>query len=72
MLDGAQGYTVRDDDDDDPVLVRQPDGTEVDTWRENYPYDERMSREDYDEQKYLLQVELLKLQRWTKRTAGVM
>ena len=23
--------------DDDPVLVRQPEGTEVDTWREHYP-----------------------------------
>ena len=39
-------------------------GRAVDTWRENYPYDERMSREEYDEQKYLLQVELLKFQRW--------
>jgi len=46
MLDGAQGYTLRDDDDDDPVLVRQPEGTEVDTWRENYPYDERMKRNE--------------------------
>src|SRR6201999_1463282 len=66
MLDGAQGYTVRDDDDDDPVLVRQPDGTEVDTWRENYPYDERMKRNDYEEQKRLLQIELLKLQKWSQ------
>ena len=57
MLDGAQGYTLRDDDDDDPVLVRQPEGTEVDTWRENYPYDERMSRDEYEEQKRLLQIE---------------
>jgi len=66
MLDGAAGYTVRDDDDDDPVLVRQPDGTEVDTWRENYPYDERMKRSDYEEQKRLLQIELLKLQKWSQ------
>ena len=27
---------------DDPVLLR-PDGSPVDTWREGYPYDERMS-----------------------------
>jgi len=66
MYDGAQGYTVRDDDDDDPVLLREPQGTEVDTWRENYPYDERMKRSDYEEQKRLLQIELLKLQKWSQ------
>ena len=66
MYDGAQGYTVRDDDDDDPVLLREPEGTEVDTWRENYPYDERMKRSDYEEQKRLLQIELLKLQKWSQ------
>src|SRR6187431_878820 len=66
MYDGAQGYTVRDDDDDDPVLLREPQGTEVDTWRENYPYDERMSREEYEVQKRLLQIELLKLQKWSQ------
>ena len=66
MLDAAEGYTVRDDDDDDPVLVRLPEGTEVDTWRENYPYDERMKREEYEEQKRLLQIELLKLQKWSQ------
>src|ERR1700742_4892472 len=66
MLDGAEGYTVRDDDDDDPVLVREPEGTEGDTWRENYPYDERMKRSDYEEQKRLLQIELLKLQKWSQ------
>src|SRR6185437_7500042 len=66
MLDGVEGYTVRDDDDDDPVLVRQPEGTEVDTWRESYPYDERMKRTDYEEHKRLLQIELLKLQKWSQ------
>ena len=66
MYDGAQGYTVRDDDDDDPVLLREPEGTEVDTWRENYLYDERMKRSDYEEQKRLLQIELLKLQKWSQ------
>jgi polyphosphate kinase 2 len=34
----------------------------VDTWRENYPYDQRLPREQYDVEKYALQVELLKLQ----------
>src|SRR6476469_6561736 len=63
------GYTIGEDHDDDPVLI-DPDGRAVDTWRENYPYDERMSREDYDELKYALQVELLKFQSWTNDTGA--
>ena len=35
-------YTVDDSDDDDPVLLRA-DGATVDTWREGYPYDERLT-----------------------------
>ena len=31
------------DEIDDPVLIG-PDGLPVDTWREGYPYGERMSR----------------------------
>ena len=61
----SHGYRVRDDDDDDPILL-DGDGVPVDTWRENYPYDERMRREDYEEQKRLLQIELLKLQKWSQ------
>ncbi|WP_184840580.1 polyphosphate kinase 2 [Allocatelliglobosispora scoriae] len=60
-------YRVQDDDDDDPVLVRT-DGSPVDTWREDYPYPERMSRIDYERDKRLLQIELLKLQNWVKAT----
>ena len=38
-------------------------------WRDGgYPYKNRMSRGAYEEQKYLLQVELLKLQQWVKET----
>ncbi|WP_432496346.1 polyphosphate kinase 2 [Kineococcus gypseus] len=55
------------DDEDDPVLVRA-DGTPVDTWREDYPYDERLPRSEYDPVKRLLQIELLKLQKWVKDT----
>ncbi|GAA3288896.1 polyphosphate kinase 2 [Dactylosporangium vinaceum] len=58
-------YLVEDDDDDDPVLLRK-DGQPVDTWREDYPYDERMTREQYDRGKRLLQIELLKLQNTIK------
>jgi polyphosphate kinase 2 len=61
------GHHIGDDYDDDPVLL-DPDGRAVDTWRENYPYDERMPRDEYDEAKYLLQVELLKFQNWAADT----
>ena len=57
------GHTIGEDYDDDPVLI-DPQGRAVDTWRENYPYDERLPREEYDVTKYLLQVELLKFQAW--------
>jgi polyphosphate kinase len=59
------GYTVRDDHGDDPMLIA-PDGKAVETWRENYPYDALMSRNDYEVEKYLLQIELLKLQYWAQ------
>jgi len=61
------GLTVVDTDDDDPVLL-WPDGTPVDTWREDYPYDERMTRDYYEHAKRLLQIELVKLQNWVKDT----
>ena len=63
------GYTVDDEDDDDPVLLDQ-DGDPVETWRERYPYDERLPRGQYEREKRLLQIQLLKLQRWTKRTGA--
>jgi len=59
----SEGYTVGEDHDDDPILLDQA-GKAVDTWRENYPYDERLALAEYEEQKYLLQVELLKFQAW--------
>lgn len=49
------------DEVDDPVLLG-PDGRPVDTWREGYPYPERLSRREYEMTKRLLQIELLKLQ----------
>jgi len=61
------GLTVVDNEDDDPILL-WPDGTPVDTWREDYPYDERMTRDYYDHEKRLLQIELIKLQNWVKDT----
>ncbi|RAO10927.1 Polyphosphate kinase [Micromonospora noduli] len=67
LLDLTADYRVADGHDDDPVLLR-PDGTPVDTWREDYPYEERLDREEYDRDKRLLQIELLKLQDWIKES----
>jgi polyphosphate kinase 2 len=63
------GHSLGEDHDDDPILL-DADGQAVDTWRETYPYDERLDRDVYDAQKYLLQVELLKFQNWTQDTGG--
>jgi polyphosphate kinase len=49
------------------TLVR-PDGTPVQTWREDYPYSKRQGTRAYTREKRLLQVELLKLQRWIKES----
>ena len=65
VLERLGEYRVDDDGDDDPVLLRA-DGSPVDTWREHYPYDERMDRTAYEHEKRLLQIELLKLQKWIK------
>jgi polyphosphate kinase 2 len=48
-----------------PVLVGQ-DGKVVQTWREDYPYAERLGRKGYEQAKRGLQIELLKLQRSIK------
>ena len=66
-LTETDGYVVDETDEDDPTLLG-PDGNEVQTWRENYPYDERMSRDEYEQVKRALQIELLKWQNWTKET----
>jgi polyphosphate kinase len=60
-----EGYTVRDDHGDDPMLIT-PDGKAVETWREDYPYHHLMNRNDYEVEKYLLQIELLKFQYWAQ------
>lgn len=67
LLDVLADYRVEEDHDDDPVLLRA-DGQPVDTWREDYPYDHRLGREEYDQAKRRLQIELLKLQEWIKES----
>ena len=63
----ARGFTVEGtfDQIDDPILLG-PDGLPVNTWRERYPYSERMSRTEYESLKRDLQVELLKAQDWIR------
>jgi hypothetical protein len=47
----------------------QSDNTLAKDWREGaYPYKNLLSRKSYEQQKYHLQVELLKLQAWVKET----
>jgi polyphosphate kinase 2 len=49
------------------VEAQHPDEVLASDWRSGaYPYKNRMARKTYEEQKYLLQVELLKLQAWVK------
>ena len=65
----ARGFQVEGtfDEIDDPVLKR-PDGQPVEAWKEGYPYAEKLSGEDYEDEKRLLQIELLKAQEWIKDT----
>ncbi|MDQ4033662.1 MAG: polyphosphate kinase 2 [Actinomycetota bacterium] len=69
LLDSLQELEIEVDADDtgEPVLL-DVDGQPVETWREDYPYDQRMTRRDYYRTKRLLQIELLKLQAWIKYT----
>ncbi len=67
LLDGLDGYTVRELDDDEEVLLG-PDGAEITTWRQDYPYEERLDPAEYRARKRALQIELLKMQSWVKDT----
>jgi polyphosphate kinase 2 len=53
------------DDEDEPAL-RWKGGRLVDTWREGYPYNQRVARPEYEADKRFLQIELLRLQNWVK------
>lgn len=61
----SNGYTVRGGQGQDPELI-DPGGSAVETWQEDYPYAERVTREAYELEKYLLQIELLKFQYWAQ------
>ncbi|MFJ4965261.1 Polyphosphate kinase 2 (PPK2) [Streptomyces sp. ADI96-02] len=59
------GLTVDGRRPEQPVLLDEQ-GRPLATWRENYPYEVRMRRKEYERGKRVLQIELLKLQRWVK------
>ena len=50
-------------DDDAPKTL-----SEDDAWRQGYPYSRKLTRDEYEHAKHVLQVELLKLQAWVKET----
>src|SRR5215469_48476 len=64
------GVRVDDSDEDDPVL-RNAAGSQVDTWREDYPYTERMPGKKTDHLKPGLKFDLLKLKNWSRILASV-
>ncbi|HYX95639.1 MAG TPA: polyphosphate kinase 2 [Geodermatophilus sp.] len=57
-----------DEDWDDDGELFGPDGRRVETWREGYPYGERLPRKEYEREKRRLQIQLLRLQSWVKET----
>ncbi len=79
ILEGASpddARAIREMLQGDRLKTRQRKAAEVSPdeelgadWRSGaYPYKNLMSRQNYEAQKYLLQVELLKLQAWAKET----
>ncbi|MET7854478.1 polyphosphate kinase 2 [Streptomyces avermitilis] len=50
-----------------PVLL-DGEGRPLATWRENYPYEKKLGRKPYEREKRILQIELLKLQKWVRET----
>jgi polyphosphate kinase 2 len=80
--DGEQDgvpVVLRDEDVDD---VRDATGVEAPqlleavgpgaeaTWREGYPYEEKMGRKEYERLKRSLQIEMLKMQGWVRSTGS--
>lgn len=59
------GLTVDRRQPERPLLLNGA-GKPIVTWRENYPYDRKVTRREYDRGKRLLQIEMLKLQRWVR------
>lgn len=64
-----EGLSVDASRPEQPVLLDGA-GEPIRTWRENYPYDRKIRRAEYERAKRVLQIELLKLQRWVKETGA--
>ncbi|MFD6418242.1 polyphosphate kinase 2 [Streptomyces sp. NPDC060194] len=62
-----EGLTVDERRPEQPILLDE-EGRSLKTWRENYPYDRKMRRAEYERTKRVLQIEMLKLQKWAKDT----
>src|SRR5690554_2272233 len=56
-----EGYSVGDVHGEDQYLI-DPLGNAVETWRDKFPYEELLSRAEYEDEKRALQIELLKFQ----------
>ncbi|MEU2393396.1 polyphosphate kinase 2 [Streptomyces sp. NPDC007369] len=63
------GLSVDDRRPEQPVLL-DSSGAPIRTWQENYPYDRKIRRAEYERTKRILQIELLKLQHWVKDTGA--
>ncbi|MEU0674609.1 polyphosphate kinase 2 [Streptomyces sp. NPDC006172] len=63
------GLSVDDRRPEQPVLL-DSSGASIRTWQENYPYDHKIGRAEYERTKRFLQIELLKLQSWVKDTGA--
>lgn len=62
---------IRTREDNESQIGPDPDQELTEGWRKGgYPYRNRMLRRSYEQQKYKLQVELLKLQAWVKETGS--
>ena len=65
-----EGHTIGEDHDDDPSPDRPATGAPSTPGGRTTRTTSGMPREEYDEQKYLLQVELLKFQTWAADTGS--
>lgn len=63
------GLRVDSNRPEQPVLLSAA-GEPIRTWQENYPYTRKVRRREYERQKRILQIELLKLQRWANHSGA--
>ncbi|MFJ7631559.1 polyphosphate kinase 2 [Streptomyces sp. NPDC097595] len=64
-----RGLSVDESRPERPMLL-DDSGEVIQTWRDNHPYDHRLRRKEYERTKRVLQIELLKLQRWAHESGA--